>query len=139
MTEASDESKRGKKAPADAGHPVHAGGRSKASYLEIARRLLAERTLRGGFIEPSLVGEPAWDILLSAYVADPTVPRSVVEACSVGGTPFIAGFRWFKVLEGAHLMERSHEARGDFAEARLTDHGRAMLESYFETIRGSNL
>lgn len=107
------------------------------SYVKVAQRLLAERAIRSGIIEPNLVGEPAWDILLSAYVADPAVPRAVVEACSVDGIAFIVGFRWFKVLESANLMQRSQIPGGDCAKATLTPHGRSMLESYFDTIMAS--
>lgn len=105
----------------------------------VAGKLLFERNMRRQFMAPEIFGEPAWDILLSAFLAeqDNTKP-TVVGACTVCHIPFVIGFRWLKVLEKLGLMARyTVKLPNDdllIEYARLTPVGLAAIESYLGTL-----
>lgn len=106
---------------------------------QVAEKLLFDRNMRRQFMAPEIFGEPAWDILLSAFLAEhyKTNP-TVVGACTVCHIPFLIGFRWFKVLEELGMMARyTVKPPNDDLQieyARLTPVGLAAIESYLGTL-----
>ncbi|MEQ1499492.1 MAG: hypothetical protein ABL914_12630 [Novosphingobium sp.] len=103
--------------------------------LNWAKEILRERMLRRQFMEPEIFGEPAWDILISAYLAEQAgVENSVVEACTVCRLNFVVGFRWFKVLEGFALISRIGTGKEFAMRAKLTQGGQLAIDSYLDAI-----
>lgn len=103
--------------------------------IQLAASILLERHLRKQFLEPETLGEPAWEILVSAYLADANgQARTVVDASTVCANPFLSGFRWFKLLEKLGLVERRGGVDGEAATAGLTVAGRNAIESYLDAL-----
>jgi DNA-binding MarR family transcriptional regulator len=94
-----------------------------------AAEIYAMRRRRDKYLSASLVGEPAWDMLLAAYLAFPE-PMAAPALADAAASPPSTGARWVGVLEKDGLLERcsTNEQGGVRALYRLTSHGRAALE-----------
>lgn len=106
-------------------HPVIDGEFMRLAAAEI----YAMRRRRDKYLPASLVGEPAWDILLAAFLTFPeTMSASALAEASA--SPSSTGARWVDVLEKDGLLECCSSGLRDEPQAqyRLTDHGRAALE-----------
>ncbi len=81
--------------------------RSALDLEREATQILAERRLRGRYIDPSLLGEPAWDILLDLFRAGLAGKRvAVTEACHAASIPATTALRWVEVLRSRGLIHR---------------------------------
>ncbi len=69
----------------------------------LARAVLLSRAARASFIDPELIGEPAWDILL-ALAADEPQKMSVKAVSSLSGAPQTTALRWLALLEQRGLI-----------------------------------
>jgi DNA-binding MarR family transcriptional regulator len=109
-----------------------AAERSAAHLPELAREILRDRRRRSKIFNPSMFGEPAWDMLLILYASMTDVPRlSVGRLSSLSGAPPTTALRWLDYLEMDRLVVREanpDDRRSDFVS--LTDKGRSAMEQY---------
>lgn len=74
-----------------------------SDFRELARAVQLSRAARAAFIDPELIGEPAWDILL-ALAADEPQKMSVKAVSSLSGAPQTTALRWLALLEQRSLI-----------------------------------
>lgn len=102
-------------------------------WLELAKRAYRDRRRRDTFFDPSLFGEPAWDILLDLFIAAKSDKKvSVTSACIAAAVPATTALRWTTVLESQGLVTRTSDpddARRYFLH--LTPKGYTLLTDYF--------
>lgn len=117
--------------------PPVAGDPDHPKLVAEARRVYRRRRLRQAvFADPTLFGEPAWDILLDIFVADAEKRRlSVTDACIGSAVPSTTALRWIVSLEAKGLLTRENDPR----DARrvwlhLTAEGRAKMIRYLNAI-----
>jgi len=97
----------------------------------------AERRLRDEiFDDPSIFGEPAWDILLDIASAEASGVRLQVSSACIGScVPPTTALRWISILEKRGLIRREtdlNDARRNFL--RLTHSGATKIERYFDKV-----
>lgn len=102
--------------------------RTRASTL--AKQIRLARTARNAILNDSLFGEPAWDILLSLYVAMHEGYRMNVSAvCNESGVGDTTALRWIDRLIELGLVRRhrnSLDNRSSFVE--LADEGMRKMD-----------
>jgi len=105
------------------------------------RLFINARRARELVLDPKLFADPAWDILLEAYVADLMQTRlSITSLCFGAGVPLTTALRWLRKLEEKGWLERKTDpmdARRTWIE--LTGKGSARMSQYFNTISPSVL
>lgn len=104
---------------------------------DVARRLHKERRARDDiFRDPTLFGEPAWDILLDAILAEiQRRPIQITSACIAAAVPATTALRWITLLvEKGYLSRVADEADRRRAFVRITKHGTAQMQRYFDRI-----
>ena len=105
------------------------------------RLIIKARRTRELVLDPKLFADPAWDILLEAYVADLMQTRlSITSLCFGTGVSMTTALRWLRKLEEKGWLER----KADLLSARrtcieLTGKGSARMSQYFDTIPPSVL
>lgn len=103
-----------------------------APVLVYKARRLRDRV----FNDPTLFGEPAWDILLDALVSEQSDrPISITSACTAASVPPTTALRWISLLQQKELLTRANDAadkRRSFV--RLTAHGTRKMHAYFSRL-----
>lgn len=93
----------------------------------LAGQIYRFRRIRDGGIPQSLLGEPAWDMILDLFektVSGQSV--SVSSACIAASVPGTTALRWLNVLLNEGLVERhSHKGDGRVSLVRLTNLGKS--------------
>lgn len=122
---------------ADINGPAHA--KDSPIWAEHARANYRDRRRRATvFADPSLFGEPAWDILLDLFIAAKDRKRlPVTSACIGAAVPATTALRWLTVLEEKGLIVRendTNDARRVFV--RLSTEGYEKMVAYFSEISG---
>jgi len=107
------------------------------AWAEVARSTYQERRRRGEiFDDPTLFGEPAWDILLDLFIAAKERKRlPVTSACIGAAVPATTALRWLTVLEDKGLILRENDtadARRVFV--RLSSDGYEKMITYFSRV-----
>ena len=101
-----------------------------------AARTHANRERRQAFLPPSLLGEPAWDMLLYLFVAAANgnaVRTSALAAAS--GAPASTALRHMELLQRHGLVCRSPSALDQrVTNVALSETGLAAMASYFARI-----
>jgi DNA-binding MarR family transcriptional regulator len=98
----------------------------------VAERLYAERRKREEYFPPALFGEPAWDLLLTLFIAnDDGRPVSLSEAYDAAQIDARHGPTLIEKLIAAGLVTRSHNRRNAIL---LTDHGMDRLSDYLADL-----
>ena len=98
----------------------------------VAERLYAERRKRDEYFPPSLFGEPAWDLLLTLFIArDDGRAVPLAEAYEAARVDARHGPTLIEKLIASGLVTRSHN-RGN--ALRLTDHGMDRLSDYLADL-----
>ncbi|HYD35967.1 MAG TPA: hypothetical protein VEA60_00015 [Allosphingosinicella sp.] len=98
----------------------------------MAERLYAERRKRDEYFPPSLFGEPAWDLLLTLFIArDDGRAVPLAEAYAKARVDERHGPTLIEKLIASGLVTRSHN-RGN--ALRLTDHGMDRLSDYLADL-----
>lgn len=95
---------------------------------QLAEEIYKLRRKRDRGLPRSLVGEPAWDMLLAFYI-EPDMSLTVGNACLAAAVPQTTGLRWAGNLERDGYLVRTAAAddrRRVFL--RLTDKGRVLIE-----------
>lgn len=117
--------------PTRASGPFHSD-----ALLEIARVVVASRQSRKAYFASSIFGEPAWDMLLTLYVADREgMPVTVGRLAQLSDARLTTAIRWIEYLEQSGLIERRdhpHDARVVLIE--LTEQAIDKLETYFRDL-----
>jgi DNA-binding MarR family transcriptional regulator len=104
--------------------------------LDIARAVVISRQTRKEFFASSIFGEPAWDMLLTLYVADREgMPVTVGRLAQLSDARLTTAIRWIEYLEQSGLVERRdhpHDARVVLIE--LTEPAVEKIEAYFRAL-----
>ena len=100
----------------------------------LAKRVRLLRDKRKAFLDPYLFGEPAWDILLSLYVARHEGYRmNATSVCNESGVPDTTALRWLESLRELCLIRKLPnplDARATWVE--LTDEGAEKIERFLQ-------
>ncbi|MCB2079774.1 MAG: winged helix DNA-binding protein [Novosphingobium sp.] len=89
------------------------------------------------FADPSLFGEPTWDILLDLMTSEMKGRKlSVTSACIGACVPSTTALRWLSVLENKGLVTRENDRKdGRRAFIRISPDGFRKMVNYFSTVR----
>lgn len=114
---------------------------SKAAPDQMAKTRLVEEILRSRrrrdyIFGANLFGEPAWDILLSLFLAEQQQIRTTIsDACRASASPQTTGLRWIRVLEEQGWIARECDRLdGRRVYLTLTDQADAVMQSYLEQL-----
>ena len=117
-----------------------APGAGDVSALTV-RAAIRARRLREQFIDPELLGEPAWDILLDLLAAELEQLRvSVSSLCIAAAVPPTTALRWITGMTEAGLLER-HADAADRRRAFVTLAAGAStaMRNYFAALQRQGL
>lgn len=114
------------------------GTNSRPSCDEL-KQLLKARRARANFFGAHLFADPAWDILLQAYVAIlEEEPLLVSTICRESVVPATTALRWISILETDGLLVRRHDPGGERRSwLELSRSGRVAMERYLEEFWSS--
>lgn len=118
------------------------GPQSSAELVAIAAEELQRRRLRAGHIPDNLLGEPAWMILLHAFISHHRgVTASIQGLCRTAELPQGTTMRWIRALQDSELLRRSSGGAGaKITRVVLTPEGykrvRAILEKFAQLRSG---
>ena len=103
---------------------------------DYARLTLLGRKQRDRYFDPMLFSNPAWDILLSLYVADAEgKPVGVIESCTASPVPQGVALRWLGYLKQEDMVtEAPDPARPRHTIIRLTDQTRLAVSAYLGSL-----
>lgn len=100
------------------------------------KRLLAARRARDVIFGANLFDDPAWDILLQAYMSRLDQERlSITGLCAASAVPATTALRWLNKLEQDGWLSRRNDpldARRSWIE--LSDMGNATMERYWSAV-----
>jgi DNA-binding MarR family transcriptional regulator len=109
--------------------------------ITLAEAIIEDRRRRAEIFNPSMFGEPAWELLLTLFVMDQRGPRLTIgRLAQVARTKLTTALRWLDYLEDQDLVRRElhpNDARTAFIE--LTDKARDSLRLYLSGTLISNL
>jgi DNA-binding MarR family transcriptional regulator len=111
-------------------------GQSSELTPKSLRRIIQARRTRDHLLGLDLFADPAWDILLEAYLAEIRQVRiSVSSLCLASAVPATTGLRWVKKLEqDGWLCRRQDPTDGRRFWMELTTDGSNRLANYFAAI-----
>lgn len=99
----------------------------------IAGRIIAARRQRARFLPASLIGEPAWDLLLVLFVEPRGLP--VTEAVERSGVATTTALRWIEILKDHQLVNKVQcEVDRRIWVVSISSEGRNLLTHYFSSI-----
>ena len=105
--------------------------------LGVARAIQSLRRTRAGLFGVGLFSDPAWDVLLTLYIARlEQIRLKVSNLLEESGVPSTTGLRWLCALTERGLVTRNAnpvDARSSFVE--LTDVGALTMSSYIYEFR----
>jgi DNA-binding MarR family transcriptional regulator len=104
--------------------------------VQRAQAAIDRRELRKIFLEPTMFGEPAFDLLLALYVSSAPAIMSGSELGAAVGLSQASTIRWLKFLvnEGLVLTAEEEIDQPDTMTVALTDKGRRALDDYFKAV-----
>jgi predicted transcriptional regulator len=86
----------------------------------IATSIYRSRQFRSRYFDSTLLGEPAWDMMLDAFIQKIRGRRvSTTSLCIAANVPQATGLRWLSALEKADLLYRT--SAPDDARLRLVE------------------
>lgn len=105
--------------------------RLSETHLTFVRRLLRLHHVREKVIGKGLFFDPAWNLLLEAYLAHLEGRRLSISALSgLSGTPATTGLRWIGALTDRRLLERADDSTDKRrCWIRLSKAGLARMEA----------
>jgi DNA-binding MarR family transcriptional regulator len=111
---------------------------SSEELLHFARMVFTLRHQRIDFLHQAMLGEPAFDMLLSIYTtADEDGGLTLARLCELSRVPQSSGLRWADYLCSKKLIARKpHPTDKRASFVFLTEEGRTTLNALFTTIRG---
>lgn len=122
--------------------PTSARDFSDDALAAIASRVYGSRRRRARHFDPTMFGDPAWDMLLDLFIARARGKEvQTLSLCMASGVPGTTALRWIAVLEKHGLVERRatpHDRRAKLIA--LTQHGYRVMRQYLiEGIEASDL
>lgn len=111
--------------------------REAGSLERYARLTFNERRARASSFPTAMLGEPAWDILLAAYIADCAGPGLTVQdlAARTGASESVVR-RWLAYLAREELIVREPQpADEERSVITLTARSRELLECHLRDLR----
>jgi DNA-binding MarR family transcriptional regulator len=112
-----------------------------SDLLSLAKRIITARQKRSQYLATKLLGEPAYDMLLSLFVASlEQRPMSVSELVRASGVPSTTALRWIGVLQDHGMTRRRNhplDARVTYVEFEQSgmDRMQALLEVAFRNLQ----
>lgn len=105
----------------------------------VAKELLQQRQTRKQFMPPSLFHEPAWEILLSLFIAqEEHRTLNVKDLVQLIDAPATTSQRWIDQLAHMRLIDRSSDPNDRRRmELTLSQQGRAMMAPYLCSLRAA--
>lgn len=105
---------------------------SADQLLSIARNIFSIRERRRDFLSDSLLGEPAWDLMLALYIASlEGRPVSVSNLAAVSGVPATTALRWLgKLKEQGFARQRRNQLDGRVKLLTLEAEGHARMTAF---------
>ena len=102
-----------------------------------AAQIQSSRELRRTVFEPTIFGEPAWDILLALCVIDNCQRRlSTGQLSKHSSLSLTTTLRWIDYLEEQSLVKRLPRAFDQrMVDVELSDKGRNLMHRYFTEVR----
>jgi len=102
----------------------------------MALHILEARRRRREEFDPSMFGEPAWEMLLELFVRDSAgLSSTASQLKAVARVLPSTGSRWLQYLEQqALLARRGHPLDPSTEFVELTDKGRQALERYLSSL-----
>ena len=100
------------------------------------KELLKARRARANFFGPHLFANPAWDILLLAYVSQLDEERLLVSTLlRTSLVPATTTLRWVKALEQDGWLEHTDDLlEGTKSFLKLSAAGKATIERYLASV-----
>jgi DNA-binding MarR family transcriptional regulator len=116
---------------------THANTSPGDKLLELAGNIYQGRRLRSRFLEPSLLGEPVWDMLLALYCFTAAGKSlSVSGLCHSAAVPQTTALRWIQLMEQKNLIKRSRDwDDGRRTLLSLTEESKQVLEEYLAALQ----
>lgn len=114
-------------------------GASGDALIDLASKIYQSRRLRSRYINPTLLGEPVWDMLLALYCfGGRGEVLSVSGLCVAADVPQSTALRGVQVMEQKKLIRRTKDRTdGRRALVSLTDEAKQMMEDYLFAIHPS--
>jgi DNA-binding MarR family transcriptional regulator len=111
---------------------------SSEELLHFARLVFTLRHQRIDFLHRAMLGEPAFDMLLSLYTAaEEDDGLTLARLCELSRVPQSSGLRWIDYLCSKKLIARKpHPTDKRASLVHLTEEGRTTLNALFTAIRG---
>jgi DNA-binding MarR family transcriptional regulator len=107
--------------------------RAAADHVAMARALLFQGELRRS-IFPGLLRQPAWDMLLAAYVAaHESIELTPAALCAYSGEPAAQACRWLRRMEQEGLVRR-RRGRSDAAIVLITKSAATRLQQLLKDL-----
>ena len=111
--------------------------RRDLNLIRVAEAIIEDRRRRAEIFNPSMFGEPGWELLLALFVMDQRGPKLTIgRLAQVAATKLTTALRWLDYLEDQNLVRRElhpNDARTAFIE--LTDKARESMRLYLsETV-----
>ncbi|MFV0645886.1 MAG: MarR family transcriptional regulator [Sphingomonadaceae bacterium] len=105
--------------------------------VDLVRRIIRLRQLRGRFFDSQQFADPAWDILLDLTAARAERKRvSVTSLCIASGVPPTTALRWIVQMTDADILERAEDpADKRRAFIRLSDKSADSMAHYFAEVK----
>lgn len=109
---------------------------STGPTAERLRQLLDARHARAHFFSAHLFVDPAWDILILAYLASLENERLFVSSlCRANVVPATTTLRWVKVLEQDGLVNHHNDPLdGPQSWLELSRQGKSCMERYLAAV-----
>lgn len=114
---------------------------SRRVLLKKAREIFANRKRRTRYLNSTLFGEPAWDMLLGLYISSELGPRATVSRITeISGAAQSTALRRLAYLESEQFVRREpHPTDGRIVFVSLTEKAYEALEAYLsETLRAKS-
>ncbi len=107
-----------------------------ADLTEFAGQVLAGRRQRSRFFDPALFSNPAWDILLSLFVArGEGRAAATIEELGIADIPRSVILRWLQYLRGeAMVLLVGQTDRPQHARWQLADTAAASIDAYLASL-----
>jgi DNA-binding MarR family transcriptional regulator len=110
---------------------------SRDRLVDLARKIYETRQARSQYFQNSLLGEPAWDMLLALFCLPLARwgKMTVSRLSQAAGLSLTTGLRWSKMMEQKGLINRTSDpldARRIFVT--LSSKGDRLMCDYLSTV-----
>lgn len=110
--------------------PIPSEGRTDRRHLiDVAKDVQRLRKCRSLHLPSDMLGEPAWEIMLTLYIEEEQMTLSITRVTMENDIPTTTALRWISYLEAQMLVS----SRADLWDGRrrllsLTERGRAAMD-----------